>query len=97
MAIVAILTSCGDRSASNGAEAPLAVRSYAILRDSLTAIAAEAPGEVGIAVVVDGEDTVTVNNDDKYPLMSVFKLHQAVALCHELEGQGGDDRYRLGH
>ncbi len=88
MTIVAILTSCGDRSASNGAEAPLAVRSYAILMDSLTAIAAEAPGEVGIAVVVDGEDTVTVNNDDKYPLMSVFKLHQAVALCHELEGQG---------
>lgn len=37
--------------------------------------------EIGIAVIIDGKDTVTVNNDIHYPLMSVFKFHQAVALA----------------
>ena len=37
--------------------------------------------EIGIAVIIDGKDTVTVNNDIHYPLMSVFKFHQALALA----------------
>lgn len=37
--------------------------------------------EIGIAVIIDGKDTVTVNNDTHYPLMSVFKFHQALALA----------------
>lgn len=35
---------------------------------------------VGVAVIFDGKDTLTVNNDIKYPAMSVFKFHQALAL-----------------
>ena len=37
--------------------------------------------EIGIAVIIDGKDTVTVNNDTHYPLMSDFKFHQALALA----------------
>ena len=37
--------------------------------------------EIGIAVIIDGKDTITVNNDNHYPLMSVFKFHQALALA----------------
>ncbi len=37
--------------------------------------------EIGIAVIIDGKDTVTVNNDARYPLMSVFKFHQALAVA----------------
>lgn len=37
--------------------------------------------EVGIAVILDGKDTITVNNNVRYPLMSVFKFHQALALA----------------
>ena len=37
--------------------------------------------EIGIAVIIDGKDTVTVNNDTHYPLMSVFKFHQALAMA----------------
>lgn len=37
--------------------------------------------EIGIAVIIDGKDTVTVNNTTHYPLMSVFKFHQALALA----------------
>lgn len=40
--------------------------------------------EVGVAVIANGQDTLTVNNDAKYPLMSVMKLHQAVATAHWL-------------
>lgn len=58
------------------------------LRDSLTAIAADYPGRIGVALITDSGDTLTINNDARYPLMSVFKLHQAVALCHSLESKG---------
>lgn len=42
------------------------------------------PGTVGIAYVSD-TDTVTVNNGVRYPMMSVFKLHQALAVAASVE------------
>lgn len=57
------------------------------LRSEIAAVAAEAPAQVGVAVIFDGGDTLTVNNSADYPLMSMFKLHQAVAVCHKaMEG-----------
>ena len=44
--------------------------------------------EIGIAVILDAQDTVTVNNDDRYPLMSVFKFHQALAVADYLDRNG---------
>lgn len=35
---------------------------------------------VGVAVIYDSKDTLTVNNDIEYPAASVFKFHQALAL-----------------
>ena len=61
----------------------------AVLRDSLQVIADSYPGEIGIALITDGGDTVLVNDTAKYALMSVFKVHQAVALCHRLETDDG--------
>ncbi|MDO5395673.1 MAG: serine hydrolase [Bacteroidales bacterium] len=58
------------------------------MRDSIAAIVAEVPGEIGVAVIVNGKDTVTVNDADIYPMMSVFKLHQAVASCHWMHERG---------
>lgn len=37
--------------------------------------------QVGVAVIIDGRDTVTVNNEHRYPMMSVFKFHQALAVA----------------
>lgn len=51
-------------------------------------IACCARAEAGYAMIIDGGDTVAVNNEDKFPMMSVFKLHQAIALCHLLEETG---------
>ncbi|MDE7443302.1 MAG: class A beta-lactamase, partial [Muribaculaceae bacterium] len=36
---------------------------------------------VGVAVIINDSDTVVVNNNRRYPLMSVFKFHQALAVC----------------
>lgn len=44
--------------------------------------------EIGIAVIYDGADVLTLNNDARYPLMSVFKLHQAIAILAKLEQDG---------
>ena len=55
------------------------------LGDSLHAITEKYPGEIGIAILTDTGDTITTNNAGKYPLMSVFKLHQAISLCHLFE------------
>lgn len=68
-----INTSCDTRNESG--------TPTAALRDSLQAIADSYQGEIGIAVLTDRSDTIAVNNENKYPLMSVFKLHQAISLC----------------
>ena len=44
-------------------------------------------GTVGIAIVSDN-DTLTINNGAKYGMMSVFKLHQALAVCNAIENSG---------
>lgn len=54
------------------------------LREELYALVESVPGTVGIAFVSDS-DTVTVNNGVRYPMMSVFKLHQALAVAATLE------------
>ena len=51
--------------------------------------------EIGIAVIIDGKDTVTVNNDIHYPLMSVFKFHQALALADIWENRS--NRWKPGY
>lgn len=77
---VILLTACRQREAvSNDYKTGL--------EKELTAISDSAKGDVGIALIYDG-DTLTVNNDAIYPMMSVFKLHQAVALCRMFEENG---------
>lgn len=41
--------------------------------------------QVGVAVIINGKDTVSVNNEARYPLMSVFKFHQALAVADCLQ------------
>ena len=70
--------------AKSGGGAPLAD----VLTDSISRITAACPGEVGVAVIVGGTDTVVVNDRSVYPMMSVFKLHQALALCNRFDRDG---------
>lgn len=74
--ICLILSGCGGRhSASSDVDIE------ATLTDSITKIISAYPGEIGVAVIINNTDTVTVNDYSIYPMMSVFKLHQAIALC----------------
>lgn len=59
-----------------------------VLADTLSQIVSEYPGEIGVALIVNGKDTVTVNDRSVYPMMSVFKLHQAMALCNDFDCRG---------
>ena len=54
------------------------------LKRELEALTATMAATVGIAVIIDGRDTVTVNNDQRFPLMSVFKFHQALAVADRM-------------
>lgn len=58
------------------------------LTDSIARIAADSPGEVGVALIINSADTVCVNNRSVYPMMSVFKLHQALAVCRRFDRDG---------
>ncbi|MCM1331896.1 MAG: class A beta-lactamase [Bacteroides sp.] len=74
IAIVVILTvSCSSRG------------KYDNLQNALSEYADSCNAEVGIAVIIDGKDTVTVNCDKDYPMMSVFKFPQALAVANYAE------------
>lgn len=57
------------------------------LRAQLHQIIDSKHGQFGIALITDQADTLTLNNSADYPLMSVFKLHESIAVCHTLEKQ----------
>lgn len=84
-----LLWGCSGPKAEHGVASP-SPRETMIddLRDSLANIAGEYPGEIGIALLTSAGDTVVVADEDKYPLMSVFKLHQAISLCRLFDEQG---------
>ena len=42
--------------------------------------------KIGVALIVNDNDTLTINNDERYPLMSVMKFHQALAVARFLQG-----------
>ena len=50
-------------------------------------IADGAKGTVGVAMVCEG-DTMTINNEGRYAMMSVFKLHECLAVANALESRG---------
>lgn len=81
----AMAMSCGRMAADANHDTADIAR--CALSDSLRSLVAGAPGEVGIAVIFDGRDTISIGNDVRYPLMSVFKLHEALAVCHELDSR----------
>ncbi len=57
------------------------------LQDELYEFIDSVPGTVGVALVSD-RDTVTVNNGVHFPMMSVFKMHEALAVANTLERSG---------
>lgn len=59
-----------------------------VLTDSISRITSACPGEIGVAIIINNTDTVTVNDKSIYPMMSVFKVHQALAICNRFDKDG---------
>lgn len=51
------------------------------LETRLTDITRTFPGKVGISFISDHGDSIGINSTDTFPLMSVMKFHQALAVC----------------
>ena len=62
--------------------------SFNSLRNEILRAVSKYDATVGVAVMTDMGDTLTVNNYVDYPMMSVFKFHQALAVCHFLQTRG---------
>lgn len=45
---------------------------------------------VGVAVIFNGSELVTVNNMYRYPMMSTFKFHQALSVMEYINRKGED-------
>ncbi len=58
------------------------------LQADLEAYVRSCKAEIGVAVITDRGDTVCVNNERPYPMNSVLKLYQAVAVADALQRQG---------
>lgn len=54
------------------------------LRSSIQEIIKGKDATVGVALIVDGKDTLTVNNSFHYPTQSVYKFHLALAVLDYL-------------
>lgn len=55
------------------------------LRDSISKILKGKNATVGVALIVDGEDILKVNNEFHYPTQSVYKFHLALAVLDYLD------------
>lgn len=55
------------------------------LKENLLEFIKDKHATIGVAVILNGDTILTINNNIHYPLMSVFKFHQAIALSNYLE------------
>ena len=78
-ALMALSAACASKGGNDDASADVSE-----LRNEIESAIGEVDAEVGVAMIC-GEDTLTVNQANDYPLMSVFKLHIAVALMQQAD------------
>lgn len=75
IAAIMLLVSCSDRMMTE-------------LENTIVSIIEDRPARIGVAVITDSGDTLAVNDSEDYPMMSMFKLHEAIAVCRTLEERG---------
>lgn len=81
LSLISVLVGCsccilsvlvaGCRSDRNTNSIRYALENYVRSRDA----------EIGVCVIIDSRDTIRINNNTAYPMNSVMKLYQAVALA----------------
>ena len=53
------------------------------LETRLTEFVKDKDAEIGIAIIIDGKDTVSINGNKPFPMLSVYKFPIALALAEE--------------
>lgn len=53
---------------------------YASLQAELEEFVADKDAKIGVAVIIDGKDTVAVNGNEQFPMMSVYKFPITMAV-----------------
>lgn len=61
---------------------------YATLQSQLEEFVADKDASIGIAVIIDGCDTIAVNGSEKFPMLSVYKFPQALAVADFCRAEG---------
>lgn len=84
IACIAALSSCRKTTKDNDNNSLFTET----MTDSISRIVSAYPGEIGVAVIINNSDTVTVNDKSVYPMMSVFKMHQALAISNMFDKDG---------
>ncbi len=68
-----------------GEDETVYVDSIRRLQNELTSFVEDKDARIGIAVIINGKDTVSVNGSKDFPMLSVYKFPQAIAVadyCH---------------
>lgn len=63
---------------------PLVQAQTKSLTEQIRTIIRDKEAQVGVAVILNSKDTFTVNNNCRYPMLSVYKFHQALAVADYL-------------
>lgn len=64
-----------------GNDEPVYVDIPGVLKTDLKSYVADKDAHIGIAVIINGKDTVSVNGTEEFPMMSVFKFPQSLAVA----------------
>lgn len=62
------------------------INSIDILRQKIDSICQTKKADIGVAILgIDNKDSLTINKNKHYPMQSVYKLHLAMAVLHEVD------------
>jgi beta-lactamase class A len=62
------------------------IKSIDLLRQKIDSICKTKKADIGVAILgTDDKDRLTINENKKYPMQSVYKLHLAMAVLHEVD------------
>lgn len=83
--LAGLVVLCSCTASSNGNQQASLTDS---LQSELSGYIAGVDGSIGVAIITPDSDTILINNEKRYPLMSVFKLHQALTVADKLSHSG---------
>lgn len=84
LTLVFLLFSCQKKN-ENTETSKSEVENIAVLKSKIEKIISNKKSTVGVAVIGPDQDTLSIRGDQHFPLQSVFKLHIALAMLHQIE------------